>query len=80
MCPRFFNSVMEGNLSNALLIQKKLLFLNKAVTARFGVAGLKKAMDLLGYYGGNVRAPLPVLNSKDEIELEIIIKRFLQER
>ena len=75
-CVQIFNSVMEGNLSNALLIQKKLLFLNKAVTARFGVAGLKKAMDLLGYYGGNVRAPLPVLNSKDEIELEIIIKRF----
>jgi 4-hydroxy-2-oxoglutarate aldolase len=31
---------------------------NAAVTARFGVAGLKAAMDMLGYYGGPVRPPL----------------------
>ena len=31
---------------------------NNAVTARFGIAGLKAALDMLGYYGGPVRSPL----------------------
>ena len=31
---------------------------NAAVTARFGVAGLKAALDMLGFYGGPVRSPL----------------------
>jgi 4-hydroxy-2-oxoglutarate aldolase len=31
---------------------------NAAVTARFGIAGLKAALDMLGYYGGPVRSPL----------------------
>jgi 4-hydroxy-2-oxoglutarate aldolase len=31
---------------------------NVAVTTRFGIPGLKAALDMLGYYGGPVRAPL----------------------
>ncbi|HUS70073.1 MAG TPA: dihydrodipicolinate synthase family protein [Anaerolineae bacterium] len=39
-------------------LQRRLLPVNAAVTARFGIAGLKAALDLLGYYGGPVRSPL----------------------
>jgi 4-hydroxy-2-oxoglutarate aldolase len=40
------------------------------VTAKYGVAGLKYAMDLNGYYGGPPRAPLtpPPAEAKKEIE------------
>jgi 4-hydroxy-2-oxoglutarate aldolase len=31
---------------------------NTAITATYGVAGLKAALDMLGFYGGPVRAPL----------------------
>jgi 4-hydroxy-2-oxoglutarate aldolase len=30
----------------------------RAVTSGYGIPGLKAAMDLLGYYGGDPRPPL----------------------
>ncbi len=75
-CVEIYESVAEGNLQGALQLQKEILELNKAVTARFGVPGLKKAMDMLGYEGGEVRTPLTALKKKDEEELEGIIARF----
>ena len=35
-----------------------MLPVNAAVTSRFGIPGLKVALDMLGYYGGPVRSPL----------------------
>ena len=35
------------------------------VTRRFGVAGLKLAMDWFGYYGGPARSPLCALSDGD---------------
>ena len=47
-----------GQWEEAAELQRRLVPVNAAVTARFGVAGLKAAMDMLGYYGGPVRPPL----------------------
>jgi 4-hydroxy-2-oxoglutarate aldolase len=47
-----------GEWDEAADLQRRMIPVNAAVTARFGVAGLKAAMDLLGYYGGPVRSPL----------------------
>ena len=40
------------------------------MTAKYGVPGLKHAMDLAGYYGGPPRLPLtiPTPQAKKEIE------------
>ena len=40
------------------------------VTTKYGVPGLKHAMDLMGYYGGPPRLPLtvPPVEAKKEIE------------
>ena len=43
---------------------------NQAVTATFGVSGLKTALDLRGYFGGEPRAPL--LPSSDEEKTAIV--------
>ena len=40
---------------------------NKAITGKYGVAGLKAAMDMLGYFGGDPRSPLNKM-SKNELE------------
>jgi 4-hydroxy-2-oxoglutarate aldolase len=37
--------------------------LARAVTSGFGIAGLKAAMDLCGYTGGDPRPPLPPLDA-----------------
>lgn len=39
------------------------------VTRRFGIPGLKKAMEWFGYYGGPCRAPLAPLSSPQVEEL-----------
>lgn len=47
-----------GDFAAAGAIQRRLIEPNLAVTRRFGVAGLKQALDWLGFYGGPVRSPL----------------------
>lgn len=39
------------------------------VTRRFGIPGLKKAMEWFGYYGGPCRAPLAPLSPRQVEEL-----------
>ncbi len=47
-----------GARDDAADLQRRMIPVNNAVTARFGIAGLKAALDMLGYYGGPVRSPL----------------------
>jgi 4-hydroxy-2-oxoglutarate aldolase len=59
----------SGDRARASTLQQKLVRPNTAVTARFGVAGLKQALDLLGYYGGPTRSPLQPLDADQKSEL-----------
>ena len=74
-CIQIFNLIRENNLEKALEIQNKMIPVNRAVTSKYGVAGLKAAMDLLGYYGGNPRLPLEPLSEAQIIELKMILKK-----
>ncbi|TFH07833.1 MAG: dihydrodipicolinate synthase family protein [Candidatus Atribacteria bacterium] len=49
---------LAGDWNKAREIQLRMIEVNAAVTQRWGVAGLKAAMSLLGLDGGYVRAPL----------------------
>ncbi len=72
-CVDVYNYYKAGKLKEALESQNKLLAVNKAITATFGVAGLKKAMDWLGYFGGLPRSPLQKLRESDEKKLRQIL-------
>lgn len=74
-CIQLFQLTKENKLSEALELQNRLIPVNKAVTSKFGVAGLKAAMDLLGYDGGSPRLPLEPLSEAQLIELKIIFKK-----
>jgi len=63
----------RGDIAGARAIQLPLIEANTAVTARFGVPGLKAAMDMLGYYGGPVRSPLLPLSEADIVELRRVL-------
>jgi len=43
------------------------------VTARYGVAGLKAALDLLGGTGGHPRLPLLPLKAEEQADLRRIL-------
>ncbi|NXY92759.1 HOGA1 protein, partial [Alcedo cyanopectus] len=59
----------EGRWKEARDLQHRLIEPNMAVTRRFGIPGLKKAMEWFGYYGGPCRAPLAPLSSTQVEEL-----------
>lgn len=69
ICVEVFNAFQRDDQQRASSLQDKLTPLATAVTTRFGIGGLKAALDLAGYRGGVVRAPLrsPDENGRKEI-------------
>ena len=57
-CVEIYRLIRSGNTSTAARIQGKLGPLALAVTKRYGISGLKAAMDIVGLAGGAGRAPL----------------------
>lgn len=68
-CLDIFNAFAAGDIARARELQQRIIPLNAAVTARWGVPALKAAMDELGLYGGHVRRPLLPLDDKTTKEL-----------
>lgn len=58
MCVAIFRAVESGDFERAATLQLGLTPLAKAVTTRFGIGGLKAALEMQGLAGGAVRAPL----------------------
>jgi len=74
MCVRMADLIKAGKYEPARKLQLKLLAVNNAVTFIYGVPGLKVAMDLLGYYGGNPRPPLQPAKVKEKMAIKQILK------
>ncbi|HQT92336.1 MAG TPA: dihydrodipicolinate synthase family protein [Candidatus Kryptobacter bacterium] len=64
----------EGKHEEASKLQKKLIPVNKAVTSKYGVPGLKAALDMLGFFGGEPRSPLAPLGEREREDLKSILK------
>jgi 4-hydroxy-2-oxoglutarate aldolase len=62
----------RGKMSEAKALQNQLTPLAKAVTIKYGIGGLKIAMDLAGYFGGNPRSPLKRPGKQVEEELKTL--------
>src|SRR5882672_676573 len=69
LCIAIFDAVNSGETETAARLQSRLTPLAQAVTTRFGIGGLKAALEMKGYVGGAVRAPLtmPDDNARAEI-------------
>lgn len=66
----------KGDRDEAVAIFRKMFVLNTAVTATYGIPGLKYAAGLLGYEGGFVRCPLLELSEDKKKELDEIFKDY----
>jgi 4-hydroxy-2-oxoglutarate aldolase len=73
-CLELYGHFLAGRMSEAAALQRRLIPVNNAVTGGFGIAGLKSALDLLGYYGGPVRAPLLDLKADERQRLREILE------
>lgn len=77
---RLYDLFREGSLAEGKALHLRMLPVNLAVTTRFGVSGLKAAMDMLGYYGGPPRLPLLPLDEARRRELrELLVEAELLE-
>jgi len=66
-CSDIIRLYKNGNHAEAKELQIRLIEPTIAVTSKYGVPGLKVAMDLAGYYGGSSRLPLlPVTSAEIE--------------
>jgi 4-hydroxy-2-oxoglutarate aldolase len=61
--------------------QFQIMKLNQMVSGKFGVAGVKVAMDFAGFYGGPPRSPLPSLTAEEKKKLreDLVASGFLKE-
>jgi len=64
----------EGDYDKSRETYVRMFPVNAAVTATFGVAGLKYASNLLGYQGGFIRNPLLPLKQEDEEKIQAILQ------
>jgi 4-hydroxy-2-oxoglutarate aldolase len=74
MCVEIFRALKSGDLERASMLQSKLTPVATAVTTRFGIGGLKAALDLAGYRGGSVRAPLQPPGETARAEIAILLE------
>ena len=58
LCLELLAHVQAGRHDQALALQRRITPLGRAVTTTYGIAGLKAALDLSGFSGGDPRAPL----------------------
>ena len=65
-----------GEYEKARKLQYLLTPLAKAVTVKYGIGGLKVAMDLAGYFGGNPRLPLKRPGQEVEDELRRLLLKL----
>ena len=74
LCDDIIKYYAAGEHDKAKDLQMKILDINAAVTVKFGIGGLKAALELLGYYGGPVRKPLRSLGADGVAQIEKILR------
>ena len=75
-CVQIQNLFNKGKFDEARALQGRLTPLAKAVTTKYGIGGLKVAMDMAGYFGGNPRPPLKRPGKEAEEELKRMFLRL----
>ena len=79
-CCMLYDLGIANRLKEGRELQFQLMELNQKVSGKFGVAGVKAAMDFAGFYGGPPRAPLPplTLDEKKKLREDLIASGFLK--
>ena len=80
-CCNLYELGVAGKLKEGRDLQLQILKLNQMVSGKFGVAGVKAAMDLVGFYGGPPRAPLLPLTTeeKEKLREDLIASGIMKE-
>ncbi len=69
-----YDLFQAGEIDKGRELHLRMLPVNLAITSRFGVPGLKAALDMAGFYGGPPRLPLRPLDDERRRELKAILQ------
>jgi 4-hydroxy-2-oxoglutarate aldolase len=79
MCVELWQAARAGNRERARGLQEKLLAASRVLGPRYGIAGLKYALDRLGYFGGPPRPPLLPVEEEGRREIDAMLADVLSE-
>jgi 4-hydroxy-2-oxoglutarate aldolase len=74
ICLDIYQAVQAADIVRAETLQEKLTPLARAVTKTYGIGGLKAALEIAGYAGGAVRAPLRAPSEEARTEIETLLR------
>ena len=75
---QIYNCYQSGDVVGSRAAQLKIVGAAD-VAARYGIQGLKYAMDLMGYFGGLSRLPLLPLSAEQKSEIELLFVNVKEE-
>ena len=73
-CALLMELYEQKQFDDARALSQKLMQLNAAITSKYGIGGLKTAMEMVGLFGGEPRRPLHVPNDAARSEIKMILK------
>jgi len=73
-CCDLYAAYTRGDIAGARRLHSTLFRLNQSVSGAAGVAGVKYAMELGGYYGGRPRLPLLPIKDSDKQRIQSAVK------
>jgi len=76
ICSQIIRAFNSGEVEHSAALQSKLTPLAAAVTTKYGIGGLKAALDMAGYHGGAVRAPLRAPDEPARAEIAALLDRI----
>jgi len=71
-----YQAFIAGRMSEAGRLQQQIGPVHNQIVASMGIAGVKAALDLLGYRGGDPRPPILPLGDKGREEVGEILTRY----
>jgi dihydrodipicolinate synthase/N-acetylneuraminate lyase len=74
LCLEIYRAARANDLERARALQEKLTPLARAVTRTYGIGGLKTALEMTGFAGGAVRAPLTRPNEAARAEIASLLQ------
>lgn len=70
LCCELYRLYLEKDTEGGMKMHERLCALNNLLGGKYGIAGVKGAMDFLGYFGGDPRIPLLPLTDLELAELK----------
>jgi 4-hydroxy-2-oxoglutarate aldolase len=79
LCSEIYAAADAGDRARAQTLAQKLLVPSKMLLMDYGIAGLKYAMERLGFYGGLPRLPLLGVSDAGKVEIEAMLANLLSQ-